>query len=161
MNASEIFILPPSYTMDVQAFHTKLELPVARCYGGDRRLGDITSAELEYRISFLKEELLEFVNAAHANDHAGMLDALVDLAWVCIGTAHYMGAPFHEAWQRVLSANLQKIRDTSGDHKRGAAEKIRKPVDWQPPDIAALIRSTRTLEDYLDTPPEHSHVGEQ
>jgi predicted HAD superfamily Cof-like phosphohydrolase len=123
---------------DVGSFHRKFNLPATR----DGRAHEIPDAEtVNYRIKFMEEELGEFARAYLSRDAAGMLDALVDLAWVAMGTAHYMGAPFTEAWDEVVRANMAKVLATEGDaeHKRGPAEVIRKPPGWQAPDIEAVL----------------------
>lgn len=121
----------------VGEFHEKFRLPmkdVAPCEL-------MTTANETYRINFLEEELEEFKLACREENLPAMLDALVDLAWVAMGTAHYLGAPFNEAWDAVYRANMQKVRTQRGsdDHKRGEAEPIRKPIGWEPPDIAGVI----------------------
>lgn len=127
-----------SYSTDVAEFHRKFNLPVSR----EGRKAELLSPELqEYRINFLREELQEFITACHACDLEAAADALVDLAWVAIGTAHYMGLPFDALWYEVKRANLDKVLGTkySLDHKRGPVETIRKPVDWQPPQLEKII----------------------
>lgn len=122
---------------DVGVFHAKFNLPVT----GVVVCGLPTPEVLEYRTKFLQEELQEFIDAGANNDLAGMLDALVDLAWVAMGTAHYLGAPFNEAWAEVRRANMAKVLKTEADptHKRGVVERIFKPAWWVPPRIAEII----------------------
>lgn len=124
---------------DVGDFHKKFGLPRL---GPGLAPNTLDKATLQYRAGFMREELNEFVEAADRGDMAGMLDALVDLAWVAMGTAHYMGVPFDDAWDEVLRANMEKTRGIPGaddGHKRGAAEVIRKPAGWRPPDIVGVL----------------------
>lgn len=130
---------------DVGDFHKKFGLP-RRELGREPALLDTET--LRYRTAFMQEELGEFVEAADRGDMAGMLDALVDLAWVAMGTAHYMGAPFDDAWDEVLRANMEKTRGIPGTddgHKRGTAEVIRKPAGWRPPDIVSVLERYHRL----------------
>lgn len=78
---------------DVAAFHEKFH----QGYDGPCRSLNEVVDEVEYdklltfRIDFLNEEQSEFVKAMCEGDRAGMLDALVDLSFVAIGTAYLMG----------------------------------------------------------------------
>lgn len=134
---------------DVGQFNRRFNLPESAWTGGSRKCHALTAEEFQYRLSFMREELDEFSDAFSNNDQAAMLDALVDLAYVVLGTAHYMGAPFNEAWRMVHQANMQKVlkrvqtdgvgAGTETEHKRGSIEVIRKPLGWKPPDLAALL----------------------
>jgi predicted HAD superfamily Cof-like phosphohydrolase len=127
---------------EVGDFHRKFDLPGT---GGDF-CQPMTPSVLRYRTEFLEEELTEFKLASRTNDVAGMLDALVDIAWVAMGTAHYMGAPFNEAWAEVFKANMKKIiRPPDVEHPRGPTETICKPPDWVPPNIAQVIEDHNTV----------------
>lgn len=121
---------------DVGTFHKKFRLPVAE--GRPCRLLDLEV--YQYRLDFMKEELSEFELAHGTGKLADAVDALVDLAWVVLGTAHYMGAPFNDAWMEVRRANMQKELAPAGTaHKRGTADVICKPEGWQAPDIRHVI----------------------
>ena len=63
---------------------------------------------LQFRMSFLDEELTETKNAVLNNDAEEIVDGLIDLCVVAIGTLDSMGIDSYEAWNRVLRANLQK-----------------------------------------------------
>jgi predicted HAD superfamily Cof-like phosphohydrolase len=60
---------------------------------------------LEFRINFLQEELDEMKNATNADD---VVDALIDLCVVAIGTLDAYQVDSIEAWNRVLDANMAK-----------------------------------------------------
>lgn len=124
---------------DVGAFHAKFNLPVI----GAGPCKQMTEEAVKYRIRFLSEELEEFIDAVNDKDLAGQLDALVDLAWVAMGTAHFLGAPFNEAWAEVVRANMAKVLRSEQDvtHKRGVVETIRKPVNWKGPRIQQVIET--------------------
>ena len=126
---------------DVGEFQRKFKLPEAAWTGGSRQCHTLTDEEFRYRFNFMHEELREFDNAFSVGDQASMLDALVDLVYVALGTAHHMGAPFNEAWAMVHEANMKKVLVPSEGgvgHKRGNAEVIRKPHGWKPPNLAGL-----------------------
>lgn len=98
---------------------------------------------IDFRHKFMQEELDEFLEAVDAGDEAKALDALVDLSYVVLGTAHLMGFPWPEAFAAVHEANMQKERATgAGDPRstRGHALDVVKPKNWKAPDIAGLLR---------------------
>jgi predicted HAD superfamily Cof-like phosphohydrolase len=126
----------PTFFDDVGRFHRKFDLPVA----GLATCVPMTKENEAYRIRFLQEELDEFKDACAAGDLPEMVDALVDLAWVAMGTAHYLGAPFNEAWAEVVRANLEKIRVANDPNKPYRAPgAVVKPQGWAPPRIGEVI----------------------
>jgi predicted HAD superfamily Cof-like phosphohydrolase len=60
---------------------------------------------LEFRANFLQEELDELRSADNAED---VVDALIDLCVVAIGTLDAFGVDSHKAWDVVLEANMNK-----------------------------------------------------
>ena len=60
---------------------------------------------LEFRIKFLQEELDEMRDATNAED---VVDALIDLCVVAIGTLDSFKIDSHLAWNNVLEANMNK-----------------------------------------------------
>lgn len=150
---------------DVGAFHRKFGVPSA---ADDRPPHHLDSGDFIYRFKFLLEELAEYADAQTANGVAAAtrklrdqiddlvavlginpskvnlaesLDALVDLAWIAIGTAHFHHFPFDEAWAEVRRANMEKERGPTA--ARGHALDIRKPAGWKPPDLASVIERRR------------------
>jgi DNA (cytosine-5)-methyltransferase 1 len=123
---------------DVRKFHARFGLgyyPSVRPTMPDR-------ATQVFRIDFMQEELDEFDRACIANNLAEAADALADLVWVALGTAHMMGLPFNEVWAEVARANMEKVRASGADDprsKRGSALDVVKPDGWRPPDHALAI----------------------
>ena len=99
---------------------------------------------LEFRINFLQEELDEMKTAQTADD---VVDALVDLCVVAIGTMDAFGIDAHEAWDRVHHCNMMKevgIKE-SRPNKLGLPDLI-KPTGWYPPthaDNTGLIEKVK------------------
>lgn len=147
---------------DVGRFHQKFGLSVS-----EGRPLHTPREVLEFRMKFLLEEVLEFIQAAgyqigfcdgdpenqHAPhfefrkvrdgvDHAGMFDALIDEVYVALGTAHLLGYPWQEGWDRVQTANMAKVRAKAdgSDSLRGSSFDVVKPEGWVAPDIAGLLR---------------------
>jgi len=81
---------------------------------------------LEFRISFLQEELTELKNAETADD---AVDALIDLCVVAIGTLDAFNVNAHKAWREVHSANMTKEVGVkkSRPNKLGLPDLIKPP----------------------------------
>ena len=86
---------------------------------------------LEFRIKFLQEELDEMKTATHAED---VVDALIDLAVVAIGTLDAFDIDAHEAWNRVHQANMAKEVGVKASRPNplGLPDLI-KPAGWTAP----------------------------
>ncbi len=97
---------------------------------------------MDYRIDFIQEELDELIEAQVNDDLEGMLDALVDIMYVTLGTAWLMNLPILDAWDRVHHANMQKVRvENSSDprSKRNHHLDIVKPDNWVRPYLKDLL----------------------
>lgn len=125
---------------DLGLFHTKFHLGVVddRHPPGPR---EVPKELLEFRRGFLLEELEEFFMASHNDDIVEMADALVDLVYVVLGTAHMLGLPWQELWDEVQRSNMAKVRAKAdgSDSKRGTAFDVIKPPGWTPPDLRSIL----------------------
>ena len=65
-------------------------------------------AFLRFRVDFLEEELTETRNAQKVIDSEEIVDGLVDLCVVAIGTLDAFGVDPYKAWDAVLEANMAK-----------------------------------------------------
>ena len=63
---------------------------------------------LVFRINFLQEELDEMKTALEEKNMDDVVDALIDLSVVAIGTLDAYDVDSHEAWDRVYEKNMQK-----------------------------------------------------
>ena len=123
---------------DVKAFQDKFDLPT---YPGTPP-GIPEEDVLTFRTRFMVEELQEFRDACARSDLCGAADALADLVYVALGTAHLMGLPFNEIWREVQRANMTKVRAESKDDprsKRGHWYDVVKPEGFAPPDHSDAI----------------------
>ena len=119
---------------DIKEFHEKFGL---HYNDGPRELPDGLQ---RFRIGFLQEELFEYESAVANGDREKMLDGLVDLVYVALGTAYLHGFCFHEAWKRVHQANMAKIRvERAEDSTRQSSFDVIKPQGWQAPDLKDLV----------------------
>ncbi len=106
--------------------------------------GHLTRRKLQERIDFMQEELNEFIEGVNKQNLAEQADALIDLAYVAMGTAHMLGLPWEQLWSDVHRANMAKVR---GIGKRGHLNDCIKPADWVPPNtMGILIHSGYSLE---------------
>lgn len=124
---------------DVGNFHEKFGLDNVTHHGIGPR--DLPSEYLEFRRKFLQEELDEFIEGIEENDHGKMFDALIDLVYVAMGTAHLQGYPWQIGWGLVQEANMKKVRGKpdGSNSKRGTQWDVVKPDGWTPPDIGGLL----------------------
>lgn len=154
--------------LDVVQFHHKFK----RDYSGPPRRLPVDQAR--FRLGFLQEELNEYAKAfgakpvwQHKEDgieptweltddmstedslkhREDMLDALVDLVYVALGTAYLHGFNFAEAWRRVQRANMAKtISTNNADSKRGNASlDVIKPPGWTAPSHLDLVGETEGI----------------
>lgn len=119
---------------DVFNFHQKFRVPMAN------QPSLLDQAAQTFRVNFLKEELQEFETAYAGRDIAGCGDALIDLVYIAMGTAHMMGLPWQEMWDRVQEANMSKqlAKPDGSDSKRGNPLDVIKPPGWVGPDHSTL-----------------------
>jgi len=89
---------------------------------------------LAFRLDFLEEELTETVKAFAENDGEELVDGLIDLCVVAIGTLDAFGIDPYKAWDEVLKANMAKevgVKPTR-PNPLGVPDLI-KPDDWKAP----------------------------
>ncbi len=63
---------------------------------------------LKFRVEFLNEELDETRKAVAEHDAEEIVDGLIDLCVVAIGTLDAFGVDPYKAWDEVLQANINK-----------------------------------------------------
>lgn len=123
---------------DVHAFHQKFEVP-------HPELPEMLPPDVfSFRHKFLQEEINEFEAAYDTKNYALMVDALVDLVYVAMGTAVLMGAPWQMLWDDVQRANMSKVRAASVEESkagsgRGHSFDVIKPPGFVPPQTQAML----------------------
>lgn len=92
---------------------------------------------LEFRMAFLDEELMETEKAVSENDAEEIVDGLIDLCVVAIGTLDALGVNSYDAWNRVLAANMAKEVGVKASRPNplGLPDLI-KPEGWEAPSHA-------------------------
>jgi predicted HAD superfamily Cof-like phosphohydrolase len=128
-----------NYYADVGEFHRKFDIPAY----DPRRPCEFPSEEiLRYRMLFLREELTELDLALESKNLIEALDALADIAYVAMGTAHYFNAPFQLIWGEIQRANMERVkctRENCPPDKQYRVDMVIKPPDWRPPQIGRIL----------------------
>lgn len=123
-----------NWVQDINDMHAKFG--VHKWVGQKVAEGDTASllTFLKFRIDFLKEELRETETAFAENDAEEVIDGLIDLCVVAIGTLDAFGVDAYKAWDAVHNANMAKEPGVkpSRPNPLGLPDLI-KPSDWQPP----------------------------
>lgn len=115
------------WVANIAAMHEKFGVnPIIR--GLDK---DKLATYLKFRLDFLQEELNEAKNAETADD---VVDAMIDLCVVAIGTLNAFDVNAYEAWNRVHEKNMQKEPGikASRPNPLGLPDLI-KPPGWTSP----------------------------
>ena len=89
---------------------------------------------LEFRLDFIKEEYDETREALIMEDSEEIVDGLIDLCVVAIGTLDALGVNAHKAWDEILEANMAKevgVKE-SRPNPLGLPDLI-KPEGWTAP----------------------------
>lgn len=89
---------------------------------------------LKFRINFLYEELNETKLAFDNNDAEELVDGLIDLCVVAIGTLDAFGVNPYDAWDEVLKANLNKEIGVKAERPNPLGlPDLMKPEGWTAP----------------------------
>ena len=138
MTNSDIFNLHEDLLGDVNRFHNKFG------FKKNEKVGIPKDPELvNFRTSFLMEELAEYTQAITKKDDAGALDALIDIVYIALGTAWLFNMPFEKGWREVQIANMKKIRAKSKSKKRGTEFDVIKPKGWRAPNIDRIVEEEK------------------
>ncbi len=129
---------------DVKAFHEAMGVPVLT-------KPEVPSADrAALRLGLIAEEFCELCEAtgSRAESLVGgydpelrgvalpdVADAIADLIYVLIGTAHEFGIPLEAVWNEVHAANMRKV-----DGPVRADGKKLKPPGWVGPDIQGVLK---------------------
>lgn len=106
---------------------------------------------LKFRADFLQEELTELYD--NIDSPEDVVDALIDLCVVAIGTLDAFGVDGHAAWERVLKANLSKevgVKETR-PNPLGLPDLV-KHETWKAPDHTGNHGTLPTIKAPEETP---------
>ena len=105
-----------------------------RTWVNDEANADKLREFLAFRIDFLDEELNETKDAFNSKDPEEVVDGLIDLCVIAIGTLDAFGVNPYTAWDEVLRANMQKeigVKE-SRPNPLGLPDLV-KPEGWEGP----------------------------
>lgn len=118
------------WSSDINKMHEKFGVHQAV----DKMTDETRKQFLKFRIDFLKEELEETSKAFDEKDPEEIVDGLIDLCVVAIGTLDAFKVDAHEAWDEVLEKNMQKEPGVKpGRPNPYNLPDLIKPEGWQPP----------------------------
>ena len=94
----------------------------------------------DFRMSMLAEEYYETMCAKRDGDEEEVIDGLIDLIVIAIGTLDVMEVDAVEAWDEVLRANMSKQSGVKPERPNplGLPDMI-KPEGWEGPDHAQNV----------------------
>ena len=116
-----------NYYKDIMGMHYKYKTKEVLSTFDSKKLKDF----LDFRIKFLREELKELETSNNADD---VVDALIDLTVVAIGTLDLFDVDVDKAWSAVLEANMNKIVGMKETRKNTSDfPDLIKPHGWKPP----------------------------
>lgn len=121
------------WVSDIRGMHDHFGVnPVIRSFDKEK-----LALFLKFRLDFLQEEIDEAKKAATSGDPAqaeDIVDAMIDLCVVAIGTLNAFDVDADEAWSRVHEKNMEKTPGikASRPNPLGLPDLI-KPEGWTPP----------------------------
>lgn len=95
---------------------------------------DFDWKKLKFRLSLLEEEYIETMGAFDSENPEELVDGLIDLCVVAIGTLNLAGVDTQKAWDEVMRANLSKERGTKPSREKSGGFDLVKPKGWKGPD---------------------------
>lgn len=110
------------------------------------------------RVDLMQEELNEITSAWNRlrfatnkfdreDAEADIIDGLVDLMYVTLGSAVAAGVDLDPFWDEVQRANMSKVDGSLGPLKFREDGKLLKPDGWKPPDILGLLRRIKESQE--------------
>ena len=89
---------------------------------------------LKFRLDFINEELQESLKAFDEKDPEEIVDGLLDICVVAIGTLDAFKIDGHKGWDKILEANMAKeVGVKEGRPNPLGLPDLIKPEGWQAP----------------------------
>ena len=120
------------WVKDIADMHNK--------YGVNKWVRDPKNKEklkdfMVFRLDFLEEEFEETQKAFFENNREEIVDGLIDLCVIAIGTLNAFDIDAHEAWDRVHKANMAKeVGIKPGRPNPLGLPDLIKPKGWKGPE---------------------------
>ncbi len=89
--------------------------------------------KLVFRMELLQEEFEETTQAVIDGDAEEIVDGLIDLIVIAIGTLELAGVNTEKAWLEVMRANFDKQRGIKPGRESSGGFDVVKPVGWRGP----------------------------
>ena len=93
----------------------------------------------ELRVSLIKEELDELIEAMNKKDLVEVADALTDILYVTYGAGHAFGINLDKCFQEVQNSNMSKL-DSDGKPIYNDKGKVMKGPNYFKPDLSKFIK---------------------
>lgn len=116
-------------------------------YEFDKEL--LTAKKLDFRMDLLKEEFGETLSAYENKDAEELVDGLIDLVVIALGTLYLSKVSVNEAWTEVFRANMSKVRGVKPGREQSGGFDVIKPEGWKGPDHSA---NHGVLDELFTTP---------
>ena len=109
--------------------HTWMESQISQPKGFNK-----TPEFMSFRLNFLKEELNETIKAYEEKNAEEVVDGLIDLCVVAIGTLDAFGVDAYKAWDEIYNANMMKnVGVKEGRPNPLGLPDLIKPDNWKNP----------------------------
>lgn len=90
--------------------------------------------KLNFRIlGLLTEEYEEILTALENKDAEEVVDGLIDLIVIAIGTLELASVDTQKAWDQVMVANMTKERGVKPGREESGGFDLIKPLGWEAP----------------------------
>ena len=91
------------------------------------------------RVSLIKEELDELIEAMNKKDLVEVADALTDILYVTYGAGHAFGINLDDCFEEVQNSNMSKL-DEDGKPIYNDKGKVMKGPNYFKPDLSKYIK---------------------
>ena len=91
------------------------------------------------RVSLIKEELDELIQAMNKKDLVEVADALTDILYVTYGAGHAFGINLDDCFEEVQNSNMSKL-DNNGKPIYNENGKVMKGPNYFKPDLNKFIK---------------------
>ena len=93
----------------------------------------------ELRVSLIKEELGELIEAINKKDLVEVADALTDILYVTYGAGHAFGINLDKCFEEVQNSNMSKL-DKNGKPIYNEIGKVMKGPNYFKPNLSKFIK---------------------
>ena len=120
------------FANDIYMMHNKFG--VREWFENNKGDKELMKNYLNFRMSMVKEEYDEIMEAIEAKDPEEIVDGLIDMCVFAIGTLDVFGIDANEAWDRVYNANSAKdVGVKEGRPNPFGLPDLIKPEGWTAP----------------------------